>query len=314
MLCDHPLWLEITDERCSRAVRQSRRLRTLVTRLPAPALQHPALALFFESCERPYFPVNENGGLYLRLDPGSRKTSQPLLIAHGRSLHSHFPPRLRMGGSRCCSVLHEASFPHSDLSLHAALLPFADVISYHCATAGDVNNVEAQLNTWLRAWEASHSALHKPRFVVLLAEDYPTLPQTMKRNFIRKLPLLGQSVAVVRLGKSTWASHGLQPISDRLAPVIERSRRDRRQRKTSFSAYHVQQLAERSLAWSLQVPRRQFDYIEAVRVYNPIAPGLVAHLREFLSSVPSGCADDFVVETIASSFLLDHLTDRMHGK
>lgn len=282
--------------------------------MPAPATQHPALALFFESSERFYFPVHENGGLYLRLDPESRSTSQPLLVAHGRSLHSLFPTRLRTGSSRCCSVLQEASFRHNELSLHASILPFADVISYHCVTTGDLRNVEAELNVWLRAWEASHAELHKPRFVVLLAEEYPILAQTIKRSMLRKLPLLGQSLTVVKLGGGTWASHGLQPIRDRLVPVVERSRRDRRRRKTSLSAHHMQQLVEQSLTWSLQTPPQQFSYVKAARAFHPVAPDLVAHLRDFLASVPAGCPDEFIAETISSSFLLDHLTDRMHGK
>ena len=294
-------------------MRQSRRFRTLVSRLPAPASQHPTVALFFESCERTYFPANENGGIYLRLDPASSKTSQPLLIGHGQSLHSYFPPKLRTGGSRCCSVLQEGSFPHNEISLHAALLPFADVISYRCITVGDVRKAGAQLSIWLRAWETSHAGLHKPRFVVLLADDYPILPQSVKKGLLQNLPLLSQSLTVVKLGCGTWATHGLQPICERLGPVIERSRRDRRRRKTCFSGYHTQQLVEQSLAWSLQVSRRNFSYVEAARTYSPVAPDLAAHLREFLASRPDSCADEFVAETIASSFLLDHLTDQMHA-
>ena len=312
MLCDHPLWLEITDEGSSRTVRQSRRLRTLNSRLPSPAHQHPALALFFESRERVYFPAHENGGIYLRLDPGSQRTSQPLLIGSGRLLQSYFPPKQRAGSSRCCSVLQEASFPHDEISLHAAILPFVDVISYHCITVGDILNAEAQLYVWLAAWKGSHAELPKPRFVVRLADDYPSLPQTIKRSLLQRLPLLGQSLTVVKLGSATWATHGLQPICERLVPVIERSRRDRRRRKTTFSGYHTQQLVEQSLAWSLQAARRNFSYVEAARAYNPVAPDLAAHLGEFLTSRPD-CADEFVAETIASSFLLDHLTDRMHA-
>ena len=60
--------------------------------------------------------------------------------------------------------------------------------------------------------------------------------------------------------------------------------------------------------------RRAFHCVKASRSRHPVAPDLVMHLRNYALMVPGERGNqEFVAESIAASFLLDHFTPGIHG-
>lgn len=306
------LWLDIYDKEASCIIRQTPRLRTLVHSLRAPYTQTPTLVLFFESPERRYFPLQEESGVHLRLDSETSNGQCPLLVASTQSLFSHWPSRSLITEESCASsIVQELSFPrHESVAvLPRLLLPFTDIICFKCTNQSDVRIIEAQISQWSFVWREAGTGTPMPGVVVLLADDDNLQPVSLQNQLFRKFP--SAKISVVRMDHSTWAVNGLWPIRKRLGQAASRSRRWKASHKVLFSAFHVLGLFEESFgAVTLQRP---FHYIQASRSPHPVASDLVQHLNNYAQVLPACYDEDSAAESIASSFLLDHFTPRMHG-
>ena len=316
MLCTHSSWFDVSDDGPFHNIRQTSRLRSLIASLPQPRFQCPSLVLVHESLERTYFPASERSGVYLRLDKSTASGEHPLFFANLQSLQPPLTTRRNRSEYRCCSVVQDASFDNTSNALSRVLLPFIDVLCFVCVTHHDLGDIETQIRLWCRGRNAVHAELAMPEITILLADDYYLTAQEVQREVVRKLKRLGAPrgtrLSVVEIGQSSLAKDGLQPIRERIGIAVARSRGNRAKRGLALSACHLQELLEHS--FMLQKDSHHFRYIEAARTNNPVPSDLVRHLSNFVSVLPEDCDGSFVAESIASALLLDHLTDKMHGK
>lgn len=312
MQWEDTLWLDIFNQEASCIVRQTYRLRNLIRSLRDPYSQTPSLALFFESPEWKYFPEDEESGVHLRLDPDTAKGRHPLLIANTKSILSHSPPRCASTrGTLSASVIQEKVFPRAEsLSvLPRILLPFADVLYFMCMNQSDMRVIEAQINQWMLAWREAGTGTPLPGIVVLLSEFYPLQPVTVQRQLAKRLPT--GKICVVRIEQSTWSTDGFGPIRERLGQTAVRTRRWKINHSMLFSARHMMGLFEESFRTT--TAKRPFRYVKASRSLHPVAPDLFKHLNNYVETLSESYGQSFAAESIAASFLLDHLTPGMHG-
>lgn len=306
------LWLDISDQEASCIVRQTCRLRTLIHSLHSPYVQKPSLVILFESPEWKYFPKGEQFGVHLRLDHDTAKQQHPLLIANTKSLLSHsLPGCTSTRGHQNTSFIQETVFPRAEsLSvLPRILLPFTDVLCFMCANQSDLGVIEAQINQWILVGREIGTEIPLPGVVVLLSESHNLRPVTVQRHLAKRLA--PGRVSVVRMEQSTWADDGIRPICERLGQTAVRTRRWKANRKMLFSGRHMTGLFEES--FQAATSKRPFHSIEVSRALHPVATDLIQHLNNYIRVLPLDYDDAFAAESIAASFLLDHLTPGMHG-
>lgn len=309
---EDPLWLNIFDEEASCVVQQTFRLQSLTRTLEAPYEQAPSLVLFFESPEHRYFPQQEDAGVYLRLDPDTANEASPLLLASTQSILSHSASRRRHKHTHC-SIAESRCFPKAEALtvLPRLMLPFVDVMCFICINLSDVLAIETQVEQWTLACGEHMTGVSMPAVAVLLGATFPLQPSTMQSRLTKRFPTV--TISAVRMGElTTWATSGMRPLRKSLRCATTRARRWKASNRVIFSAIHLTALVRESLIVAA-AKKRPFHYIEASRSAHPVAPDLSQHLFAFAKMLPRDMNPNFMAESVAASFFLDHFTPGMHG-
>ncbi|EXU95505.1 patatin-like phospholipase [Metarhizium robertsii] len=177
-----------------------------------------------------------------------------------------------------------------------------------CMNQSDMRVIEAQITQWMLAWREAGTGTPLPGIVVLLSEFYPLQPVTVQRQLAKRLPT--GKICVVRIEQSTWSTDGFGPIRERLGQTAVRTRRWKINHNMLFSGRHMMGLFEESFRTASA--KRPFRYVEASRALHPVAPDLIKHLNNYVETLSESYDQSFAAESIAASFLLDHLTPGMH--
>ena len=92
-------------------------------------------------------------------------------------------------------------------------------------------------------------------------------------------------------------------------------RKSREDRRTLFSITYFAAFLKYACRHFLETVNKPFNFIRALRIYNPVAPNLVKYLLNFLKYIKStNKLTKFIVPITASSLFLDSYPPKAHSK
>ena len=336
--CGHTRWLSICERSGSSALVQSDRPAALVKDLPSPDAQQPCVFVLIGSregsaalqasfgIEKARWPrTNQTRSeMHLHLDPSTVFADRPILLAsfnvrprpvswitarrdpcHRETRHPLRQPR--------------AGLKAADDILPRLLSPFADVFCLFSDDLGGFRQIAQRLALWLnqsRSPTPTKTAL--PSVVVVTSGVSPkaAAEEHARRTLLSMLeeettvdPFQQLAaidvVAVVPKGamsaKARW-----RRLRERLMERSDRVRRDRESRCALYSATHLAAFLQSAGAHFARAPDVPFDFLQAARVHNPVAPDWAEHLSNFLKHITSSAQlTEFAVPFLASTLLLD---------
>ena len=336
--CGHTRWLSICERSGSSALVQSDRPAALVKDLPSPDAQQPCVFVLIGSregsaalqasfgIEKARWPrTNQTRSeMHLHLDPSTVFADRPILLAsfdvrprpvswitarrdpcHRETRHPLRQPR--------------AGLKVADDILPRLLSPFADVFCLFSDDLGGFRQIAQRLALWLnqsRSPTPTKTAL--PSVVVVTSGVSPkaAAEEHARRTLLSMLeeettvdPFQQLAaidvVAVVPKGtmsaKARW-----RRLRERLMERSDRVRRDRESRCALYSATHLAAFLQSAGAHFARAPDVPFDFLQAARVHNPVAPDWAEHLSNFLKHITSSAQlTEFAVPFLASTLLLD---------
>jgi hypothetical protein len=106
-----------------------------------------------------------------------------------------------------------------------------------------------------------------------------------------------------------------RPLKERLIDGSDQVRKQREDTRLSFSATRFTALFNYACGYFIETINQLFNFIRALRTYNPITPDLEEYLSTFLKYVRTlSELTKFAVLIIASSFFLDNYPSDAHSK
>jgi hypothetical protein len=92
-------------------------------------------------------------------------------------------------------------------------------------------------------------------------------------------------------------------------------RKSREDRRTLFSVTYFAAFLKYAYRHFLETINKPFNFIRALRIYNPVAPNLVEYLLNFLKYIKStNKLTEFIVPITASSLFLDSYPPKVYSK
>jgi hypothetical protein len=342
--CDHSQWLSI----CRKTtLLQSDRLHRLTNDLPYPDEQQPSLLVFLGSKEKSRairalfgikrarrFTINQkSSGIYLHHDSSTNFVDRPIFVAHC-DLDPHRQKPCDVKDEKCHEMTkyHLRQQPVGDRTvdelLTHLLFPFAEVFCFFSADLGGFREIAKHLARWLERGHSSTLPKSALPSVLIITDDFSPkvgAEEQAKKAFLwlleeetSKDPYTQFSTIdiVALFPKDTISADArYMRVKDRLIERAYLTRKNRKDDRLSFSATQFLALfeaASKNFAESLNQP---FDFIQASRVHNPVAPDLDEHLVNFLEHIDSvDQLKDFAAPMIASSILLDSYPPDAHGE
>lgn len=343
--CEHTCWLSICGRSGTPALLQSDRPTTLANDLPSFDTQRPSLfvlignaeksvalqALFGIKRARRRIANQKYSEMHLHFDPSTTFTDRPVLLAsydmRQRSAKwasarrdkchretRHVFRQLPAGGGAVDKLL-----PH-------LLFPFADVFCFFADDLGGFKPIAQRLALWLGQSRSSTPPKTALPSVVIVTSRLPPRAEAeeqAKRAFLWMLEeettvspyqqLSAINVVAVFPKNAMSEAARYRRIKERLMERSDQVRKDREARRALFSAAHTAALLQSAgahFARSLDTP---FDFIQASRIHNHVAPDLAEHLSSFLRHITSSTQlTEFAAPWIASTLLLDSYPPGAH--
>jgi len=104
-------------------------------------------------------------------------------------------------------------------------------------------------------------------------------------------------------------------LKERLIDNLDQVRKSREDRRTLFSATYFTTFLKYAYRHFLETINKPFNFIRALRIYNPITPNLIEYLLNFLKYIKStNKLTEFIVLIIASSLFLDSYLPKVYSK
>ena len=206
------------------------------------------------------------------------------------------------------------------------LLPFADVVCLFLDDLGGVNLAARKLAAWLNYGRASSGSVLP--WLLLVAEDgrgenniIAEFERGVRDETSISLLTRFQGVQAVSLSarssprcKQRYKHRQWHKFQDELLHLIECATETRIKTRYLYSMEHLVAFLQHATtllsSWS-----GPFNFISVSRAQHPIGADLELHLSNFLDRISS--VEDFktfALPVIASSFILDHYSPRMHRK
>jgi hypothetical protein len=206
------------------------------------------------------------------------------------------------------------------------LFPLADVFCFFSDDLGGFRPIARRLALWLdqsRSPASPKTALPSVLIVTSKLSPGTEAEERAKRAFLCMLEeetavspfeqLSAIDVVAVLPKRAVSAVSRCRRVKDRLMEKSDHVRSDREARRVLYSATHMAaflQAAAAHFARSLDAP---FDFIQASRVHNHVAPDLAEHLSIFFKHTASSTQlTEFAAPMLASTLLLDSYPPNAH--
>ena len=346
--CGHTRWLSI----CARsgsgssALVQSDRPAALVKDLPSPDAQQPCVFVLVGSAEKSValqasfgikkarWPlINQTRSeMHLHLDPSTIFADRPILLAS----YNVRPRPASWITARRDPCHRETRHPlrqpsagveAADDILPRLLFPFADVFCLFSDDLGGFRQIAQRLAFWLDQNRSSTPPKTALPSVVVVTSRFP--PKAGAEDQARRalLCMLEEEttvdpyqqlaaidvVAVFPKGAMS-AEARWRRLRERLMERSDQVRKDREARCALYSATHLAAFLQGAGAHFARAPDVPFDFLQAARIHNPVAPDLAEHLSNFLKHITSSTQlTEFAVPFLASTLLLDSYPPGAHG-
>jgi hypothetical protein len=325
-------WLEIHAGQKGAFVRDHGRLARLISDLPQPEQQYPALSIFLggkrkDKALQAIFPHNNIGrtasraNIGLRCETLSAETNEPLLFADGGvgeptlGQPPHILPGDHLVPGSPTSTLSAVQTVYSRL-----VVPFADLICIFAVDFQDLTAVAQCLVGVTRTGSPTGVPLAvRPKVIVVLEE---ASTDTTVSNEIAQFYQQLNGVDRRRLRES-FSSLNVIHMDGKLSETIQYERlrlfiKDqqssmqalRRTNWCQFTAQHLGALFQAALRTFGTESR--FDLVKATRLAFPVALGLHHHLAHFWEiGLQGGCSINTLARVVASALLMDHYVPGM---
>ena len=336
--CNHTRWLSICERSGSSALVQSDRPAALVKDLPSPDAQRPSVFVLLGSAEKSVamqasfaikkarWPLTNQtcSEMHLHLDPSTASTDRPILLA-SYDVRPRPARWIRAGRDACHRetrhVLRQpsAGVRAADDILPHLLLPLADVFCLFSNDLGGFRQIAQRLALWLDQNRSSAPPKTALPSVVVVTSRFP--PRTGAEEQARRalLCMLEEETAVDPFQQlaaidvvAVFPKGAMSPearwrrLRERLMDRSDRVRKKRKDRCALYSATHLAAFLQGACAHYARTPDVPFDFLQAARVHNPVAPDLADHLSNFLKHVTSLTQlTEFAAPFLASTLLLD---------
>ncbi|KHO10731.1 MYND finger family protein [Metarhizium robertsii ARSEF 23] len=344
MPCSHTSWLRLSEKTHEVSLQVSDRPTRLLAALGSEGSMSSALVLFIGNMQKA--EAVRKLGINYRSERGRRghadvhlfiapkgKFSMPTIVAEG-DLPIHNRMQSRSPPSRC----HEATdyslscsdgggkwtSKHADMVYHRLVLPFADVVCLFLDDLGGVNLAARKLAAWLNYGRASSSSVLPWLFLVaeegrsgdhMIADFERGVRAETSINLLTRF----QGVRAVSLSarssprhKQCYIYRQWHKFQDELSDLIDCATETRIKARYLYSMKHLVAFLHHAATLISSSPG-PFNFISASRARHSIGADLELHLSDFLNRISS--FEDFktfALPVIASSFILDHYSPRMH--
>ncbi|GFF96240.1 hypothetical protein IFM53868_08435 [Aspergillus udagawae] len=325
-------WLEIHAGQKGVFVRDHGRLARLISDLPQPEQQYPALSIFLGSKRKDkalqaIFPHNNiqrtasRASIGLRCETLSAETNEPLLFADGDvgeptlGQPPHILPGDHLVPGSPTSTLSAVQTVYSRL-----VVPFADLICIFAVDFQDLAAVAQYLVGVTRTGSPTGVPLAvRPKVIVVLEEaSTDTTVSNEIAQFYQQLNGMDR-----RRLRESFSSLNVIHLDGKLPETIQYERlrlfiKDqqssmqalRRTNWCQFTAQHLGALFQAALRTFGTESR--FDLVKATRLAFPVAPGLHHHLAHFWEiGLQGGCSINTLARVVASALLMDHYVPGM---
>jgi hypothetical protein len=340
--CDHTYWLSLCTKGGETGLLQADRPQALIKQLADPDIQQPSLFVLIGTAEkstalqaifslkrtRKFAFKRNRGEIHLHLDPSSAFSDRPILIAEGDITVRKID--LKATETKKC---HETIFRPFQRPFDAEraaidvyghfLSPFTDVFCFFSADVGGYGQISCLLARWLET--DIHTTTVLPSVIIVDETDspHPQHERDAKENFLQLLRnetaqdpfqfiLKIDVVAVLPKGKVSNVAR-YRPLKERLMESSDKTRQLRTDTLLLFSATHFSAFLGTSSSHFIKTAK-SFDFVQASRVHNVVAPDLDEHISRFLEKVTPGTLTAFAAPYLASSFLLDNYPPETHSE
>jgi hypothetical protein len=325
---------------------QSDRPATIADGLPSPDTQRPSLFVLIGNAEksialqavfgtkkaRRCVVKQRHSEIHLHLDPATTFTDRPVLLAscdmrqrpagwtsakrdgcHRETRHV-FRQRVSAGGGTMDELL-----PH-------LLFPLADVFCFFSDDLGGFRPIARRLALWLdqsRSPAPPKTALPSVLIVTSKLSPGAEAEERAKRAFLCMLEeetavspfeqLSAIDVVAVLPKRAVSAVSRCRRVKDRLMEKSDHVRSEREARRVLYSATHMAAFLQAAATHFTRTLDAPFDFIQASRVHNHVAPDLAEHLSTFLKHTASSTQlTEFAAPMLASTLLLDSYPPNAH--
>jgi hypothetical protein len=325
-------WLEINAGQNGVFVRDHGRLAKLISELPQPEQQFPALSIFLggkgkDKALQAIFPHNNirrtasRASIGLRCETLSTETNELLLFADGDVGEPTLgqPPHVLPG---------DHLVPGSPTSRLSALqtvysrlvVPFADLICIFAIDFQDLAAVAQYLVGVTRTGSPSGLPLAaRPKVIVVLeghspdamvSNDIAQFYQQLNRIDQRRLRESFSSLNVIHLDRKLPDTIQYERLRLCIKDQQSSMQALRRMNWCQFTAQQLEALFQAALTTFRTESR--FDFVKATRLTFPVAPGLHHHLAHFWEiGLQGGCSFGTLARVVASALLMDHYVPGM---
>lgn len=275
-----------------------------------------------------------HGETHLFISSARGYEEKPIIVADGDiPVHNRLPSSCR--NPSCHEILtrtlprelsDKGAVEAADEVFHRSLMTLADVICIFCEDVGGMESSIKRFNAWLDKGQASISPL-RPRLLLVVEKDKEkrarqTLKETLRTRHTQGTASYSEDVSILVLPEKSSRATRRNEIStvtwdmfrQKLFTSLELSRQSRRRLNFLFSARHFVEFLQYGAHRIVKTPWGPFDFIQASRKYNKIAPDLATHIINFVGLFDSKDeVRNIAIPLLASSFILDHYTPGMHG-
>lgn len=346
MPCSHTSWLRLSENNHEVSLQVSDRPKRLLTTLGSKDSEPCGLILLIGNQQKA--EAIRKLGINYRSEHGQRGHADVHLFAvpNGKLRVSSFiaesdvPRHNRMQSRSPPSRCHESTeytLPSSDgqrqktgqfadMVHHQLLLPFADVVCLFLDDLGGLSIAAHRLAAWINYGRPSTSSVLP--WLLLVTEEgnrtetvFAALEKGVREKTSISLLTRFQGVRVVGLSARTSPRHRQcyryrqwNTFQRELSDILDYTKEARAKHRHLYSAKHLVAFL-RHATTLIASPPCPFNFILASRFRRQVSPDLDSHLSNFLNRISS--LDEFksfAVPMIASSFLLDNYSPRMHRK
>jgi len=307
-------WLQVVRSRSEWQIVHGDQFRNIVRELKDPVTQKPAMIGLMgrrlkDKAIQSIFPHNnhtrrvKDSTVNLNLDVGTADTANPLLYVDWEPDSSCSTESLNDTGIPRHTIEWECDHASEIMQSLAAklLFPFLDIL---CLFIDDFGPEEAEAA--IRQWNEMNIQM-TPRLVIIASDTSAGVSQTIQGMS----KFSGVSIVMICDAQQLSPSSRFRRLKEVVRSELNTSREAKIARRHQFTACHLQPLVASALAQFAS--GKEFEFLRAARVWNPVTSAITPHIKEFIRVLHSHRKSCAVVATeVAARIIRDAYPSGSH--